>query len=480
MWFVSQFEFSAARSTNSVVIRKIDAPEFQTETTPDCGSPCVRAQNACQSADDFREGARDLTAPYDILIAGGGFAGLILARALSASLHGELRVAVIERQALPSATSGSARPDGRAIALSAASVRLLTAIGVWPDIVKHAQAIADIDITDTTLDATVRLPVLSYHNRLDGDEAASWVIETVYLRNALLAAVRVSPGVDLLDGSGIAAFTADASCARVTLANDAELTGALLVAADGRLSSIRDKAGIKSVGWRHDQAGIITTVAHERPHAGRATQHFLPAGPFAILPLTGTSGAFPEGGRSCVTWSENAEHGAALMGLDDAAFLAELGRRFGTELGSLALDGPRSSYPLDTHLARSYVAQRLALIGDAAHTVHPIAGQGLNLALRDIAALTEVVADAARLGLDIGAGEPLERYERWRRFDSTLSAAAMDGLNRLFSNDWVLARTLRDAGAGVIDRLPGLKTRLVQQAAGVAGDVPKLLQGRLA
>ena len=386
---------------------------------------------------------------------------------------------MIERQTLAPANSAVARPDGRAVTLSAASVRLLTAIGVWPDIVQHAQAIADIDITDTALEATVRLPVLSYHNRLDGDEIASWVIETIDLRNALLTAVRGSSGIDLLDGSGIAAFTADAGAVRVDLANGDELRAALLVAADGRSSSIREKAGIKSVGWRHDQTGIITTVAHELPHAGRATQHFLPAGPFAILPLKGTSDAFPDGGRSCVTWSENAARGAALMGLDDTAFLAELERRFGTRLGSLALDGPRSSYPLDTHLARTYVAQRLALIGDAAHTVHPVAGQGLNLALRDIAALSEVVADAARLGLDIGAGEPLRRYERWRRFDSTLSAAAMDGLNRLFSNDWVIARTLRDAGAGVIDRLPVLKTFLVQQAAGVAGDVPKLLKGQL-
>ena len=386
---------------------------------------------------------------------------------------------MIERQTLAPANSAVARPDGRAVTLSAASVRLLTAIGVWPNIVQHAQAIADIDITDTALEATVRLPVLSYHNRLDGDEIASWVIETIDLRNALLTAVRGSSGIDLLDGSGIAAFTADAGAVRVDLANGDELRAALLVAADGRSSSIREKAGIKSVGWRHDQTGIITTVAHELPHAGRATQHFLPAGPFAILPLKGTSDAFPDGGRSCVTWSENAARGAALMQLDDTAFLAELERRFGTRLGSLALDGPLSSYPLDTHLARTYVAQRLALIGDAAHTVHPIAGQGLNLALRDIAALSEVVADAARLGLDIGAGEPLERYERWRRFDSTVSAAAMGGLNRLFSNDWVLARALRDAGAGLIDRLPALKTRLVQQAAGVAGDVPKLLKGQL-
>ena len=179
-----------------------------------------------------------------------------------------------------------------------------------------------------------------------------------------------------------------------------------------------------------------------------------------------------------MTWTEDVGRATSIMALDDTDFLAELERRFGTRLGTLALDGPCSAYPLDTQLARTYIARRFALIGDAAHAVHPIAGQGLNLALRDVAALTEAVVDAARLGLDIGAGEPLERYERWRRFDSTVAALSMDGLNRLFSNDWVLARTIRDAGAGIVDRIPSLKDALVRQAAGVAGDVPKLLQGR--
>lgn len=413
---------------------------------------------------------------YDILIGGGSFAGLALARALSLSLDGQCRVAVIERQSL--AARANPAPDGRAVALSAASVRMLTALGVWPGIAHHAQPIRAIDITDTSLEATVRLPVLSYDNRLDSDEAASSVIEVAPLRVALLDSVRGSTGVELLDGQGIASFTADDRSVRATLISGTQISGALLVAADGRASALRTAAGIKSVSWSHDQIGILAIVRHELPHEGRATQHFLPAGPFAILPLPSSPHAgTPGGGRSCVTWTEEAERGKAILQLDDAAFLAELEQRFRQRLGTLALDGPRASYPLATHLARTYIARRFALMGDAAHVVHPIAGQGLNLALRDVAALTQVLAQTARLGLDMGGGEPLERYERWRRFDSVVSAVTMDGLNRLFSNDWVLARTIRDAGAGLIDRLPSLKNLLVRQAAGVAGDVPQLLKG---
>jgi 2-octaprenyl-6-methoxyphenol hydroxylase len=242
-----------------------------------------------------------------------------------------------------------------------------------------------------------------------------------------------------------------------------------VVAADGRRSFLREAAGIKVVGWSYPQTGIVTTVAHERPHEGVAVQHFLPAGPFAILPLCGD--------RSCITWTEDRDEARRILALDDAAFLAEVDLRFGGRLGTLSLAGPRGSWPLEMHLARSYVAPRLALVGDAAHGVHPIAGQGLNLALRDVAALAEVVADAARLGLDIGSTDTLRRYERWRRFDSVLSAAAFDGLNRLFSNDWTLLRTIRDAGLGLVDRLPAVKRMFVGEAAGLSGELPRLVRG---
>jgi 2-octaprenyl-6-methoxyphenol hydroxylase len=213
----------------------------------------------------------------------------------------------------------------------------------------------------------------------------------------------------------------------------------------------------------------VTCIAHDRSHGGRAVQHFLPGGPFAILPLVGN--------RSCITWSENAVEARRILTLDDAAFLAEVDKRFGGRLGAIRLDGPRQSWPLETQLARAYIAPRFALLGDGAHRVHPIAGQGLNLAFRDVAALTEVLADGARLGLDLGDAILLERYERWRRFDSALSAATYDGLNRLFSNDTTLLRSLREFGLGVIDRLPGLKRAFVAEAAGITGELPRLLKG---
>jgi 2-octaprenyl-6-methoxyphenol hydroxylase len=241
------------------------------------------------------------------------------------------------------------------------------------------------------------------------------------------------------------------------------------VAADGRRSPLREAAGIKIVGWDYGQTGIVTTIAHARPHGARAVQHFLPGGPFAILPL--------KGNRSCVTWSEEEGEARRILALDDAAFLPEVDQRVGGRLGALELAAQRQSWPLEMHLVRSYVAPRFAVAGDAAHGVHPIAGQGLNLALRDVAALTEVLTDAARLGLDLGNGEVLTRYERWRRFDSAISAATFDGLNLLFSNDWALVRAVRDFGLGLVDRMPRLKEFFVREAAGLSGELPRLLKG---
>ena len=210
-------------------------------------------------------------------------------------------------------------------------------------------------------------------------------------------------------------------------------------------------------------------VSHSRSHGGRAVQHFLPAGPFAILPMTGN--------RSSIVWTEHKARAAEILRGGDAAFLSELTTRFGHRLGDIAVVGPWQSFPIDMQLARSFVADRFALIGDAAHVVHPLAGQGLNIGMRDVAALTETIVEAARLGLDIGAATQLERYERWRRFDSAFSAAVMDGLNRLFSNDNAPLRALRDFGLGVVDRAPALKRFLAREAAGATGEVPRLLKG---
>ena len=224
-------------------------------------------------------------------------------------------------------------------------------------------------------------------------------------------------------------------------------------------------------GWTYPQVGIVTTVAHSKPHGGKAVQHFLPAGPFAILPLKGE--------RSSIVWTEERDRARAIVERDEAGFLAELSKRFGSRLGEIALAGPVQSFPLDFQLARDFVAERLALTGDAAHAVHPLAGQGLNIGFRDVAALAETIVEAARLGLDIGTAPVLERYERWRRFDSIFSATVMDGLNRLFSSDSAPLRALRDLGLGLVDRAPQVKRFVVREAAGTTGAVPRLLRGEM-
>jgi 2-octaprenyl-6-methoxyphenol hydroxylase len=257
----------------------------------------------------------------------------------------------------------------------------------------------------------------------------------------------------------------------VQLADGETLPARLLVAADGARSVIREQAGIGTVGWGYGQSGIVTTVRHERDHHGRAEEHFLPAGPFATLPLSGR--------RCSIVWTEATDEADRIVALPDVDFLAELERRFGLKLGVIELAGPRRAYPLGLSVARSFIADRLALVGDAAHVIHPIAGQGLNLGLRDVAALAEAVVDAARLGLDPGGADVLERYQRWRRFDTLTMGIATDGLNRLFSNRSDVLRLVRDVGLGLVDRMPALKSLFIREAAGLTGDVPKLLRGEL-
>jgi 2-octaprenyl-6-methoxyphenol hydroxylase len=260
---------------------------------------------------------------------------------------------------------------------------------------------------------------------------------------------------------------------RVHLSDGESLSARLLVAADGARSSIRERAGIAIHGWDYPQASIVTTVRHERDHEGRAEEHFLPAGPFAILPLKQDA----TGHRSSIVWTEDAQEAARIVALDSDGFHAELEKRFGLHLGDIEAVGPRRAFPLGLHVARAFVAERIALIGDAAHVIHPIAGQGLNMGLKDVAALAETIADAARLGLDPGSPVTLDRYQRWRRFDTVAMGVATDGLNRLFSNRSDVLRAVRDVGLGVVDRLPRLKQMFIQEAAGLAGEVPKLLKG---
>ncbi len=255
----------------------------------------------------------------------------------------------------------------------------------------------------------------------------------------------------------------------VTLADGDTIAARLLVGADGARSQIRERAGIASHGWNYGQSAIVCTVAHERDHEGRAEEHFLPAGPFAILPLTGK--------RSSIVWTESAREAERIVALPDNEFHDELEKRFGLHLGDLKVVGARRAFPLGLFTARAFIAERLALVGDAAHVIHPIAGQGLNMGLRDVAALAEAVADAARLGLDIGAADVLERYQRWRRFDTAMMGVATDGLNRLFSNRSDVLRLIRDVGLGLVERMPPLKRMFIREAAGFTGDVPKLMRG---
>ncbi|MBS0241627.1 MAG: FAD-dependent monooxygenase [Proteobacteria bacterium] len=405
---------------------------------------------------------------FDVAIAGGSFAGLALALALAKSGGGGLEIAIIERGPLDPAR---VKPDARAFALSGGSVALLEAIGVWPSLAAEAQTVARIDITDSALDDVMRPVLLSYDPVLDG-RAQMHILEAQKLNAALVAAVTAEPSLTKLAAAEIAGLTARPGSRAITLGDGSSIPARLVVAADGSRSQLRAAAGIKVVSASYAQQGIAAIVAHEQPHDGVATQHFLPAGPFALLPLPGN--------RSCITWSETEANAQRVMALDDDAFLDEAQRRAGWRLGALTLDGPRAAWPLRAQVARSLVAERLALIGDAARAVHPIAGQGVNLGFRDVAALAEAIMDGVRVGSEAGDQTILDRYERWRRVDGVQASAAFTALNALFSNDSTLLRGVRDTGLGIVNRLPGIKSLLVGEAAGLTGDVPRLLRGEAA
>ena len=397
----------------------------------------------------------------DVLIGGAGFAGLALAISLRQALGETFRVALADP------TLGRPVEDARASAIAAAARRMFEAIGVWGTVAARAEPMLDMVITDSKLGDAARPVFLTFAGEVDPGEPFAHMVENGDLI-AELVAVAKRDGVMLIADT-VADFTTDPSRVTVRLGSGTAIAAKLLVAADGGRSAIRERAGIASVGWSYGQSAIVTTVAHERPHHGRAEEHFLPGGPFAILPLPNN--------RSSIVWTENAAEAARIMALGDVDFHTELERRFGLQLGDISVAGPRRAFPLGFAVARSFIADRLALVGDAAHTIHPIAGQGLNMGLRDVAALAEAVVDAARLGLDPGGAPVLERYQRWRRFDTMAMGAATDGLNRLFSNHSDVLRLARDIGLGVVERLPALKRLFVREAAGLTGEVPKLLKG---
>lgn len=414
---------------------------------------------------------REKHSSFDVAIAGGSFAGLSLALAL-ARADESLRIAVMDQLAPDQVLAPDF--DGRSFALSASSRHLLAALGIWEKLQDKVQPIIAMEITDSRLDNAVRPSLLHFDSELqtgETGEAAAWMVESRHLKSALLEAVSASAGISLIAPETVTSFQAAESGIMADLAGGDGLSAELLVAADGKKSALRRSAHIKTVGWSYDQVGIAATVAHEKPHGGVAIQHFLPSGPFAILPLTLN--------RSSLVWTEEASRGREIVALDDAGFLAELKKRFGSKRGQLALAGPRAAFPLDMHIARSFIAERFALIGDAAHAVHPLAGQGLNIGLRDVAALTQVIVEGRRIGLSPGDAQILRRYEKWRRFDSAFSGFAMDALNRLFSNDSAPKRALRDIGFGLVDRAPLLKSFFMHEASGLTGEVPVLLRGEM-
>jgi 2-octaprenyl-6-methoxyphenol hydroxylase len=310
---------------------------------------------------------------------------------------------------------------------------------------------------------------LHYDHRDVGDHPLGWIVENRTLRQALLMRASELPRLRHLAPLTVADVERSSAGALVRLADGRAISARLVAAADGKTSPLRQAAGIRTITWSYPQTGIVATVRHERPHEGVAVEHFLPAGPFAILPLTGN--------RSSIVWTERADLAPRLLALPEPEFAAELRRRFGDFLGDLEIVGPRWSYPLSFLHAESYIAERLALVGDAAHVIHPIAGQGLNLGLRDVAALAEVLVDARRLGLDIGDSQVLARYERWRRLDNWMLSAATDSLNRLFSNAIPPVKLARDLGLAAVHRLPPLKRLFMRHAMGVMGELPRLVRG---
>jgi 2-octaprenyl-6-methoxyphenol hydroxylase len=400
--------------------------------------------------------------PIDVLIAGGGFAGLALAIALRQGLGESFAVTVAD----PAFAHEKSR-DMRASAIAAAARRLFETVGAWQAVERDAQPILDMVVTDSRLDDAVRPTFLTFEGDVAEGEPFAHMIENRHLIDALTARAR-EEGV-ALHAAPLTGFETASRAVRAQLKDGGDIAARLLVGADGARSAVREKAGIAVHGWDYDQSAIVTTVGHERDHNGRAEEHFLPAGPFAILPLTGK--------RSSIVWTESTKEAGRIVALPDTEFHAELEKRFGLKLGDIEVIGPRRAFPLGLFTARSFIADRIALIGDAAHIIHPIAGQGLNMGLRDAAALAEVIADAARLGLDPGAPDVLERYQRWRRFDTMSMGIATDGLNRLFSNRSDGLRALRGLGLGLVERMPTLKRVFIREAAGFTGEIPKLLRG---
>jgi 2-octaprenyl-6-methoxyphenol hydroxylase len=398
----------------------------------------------------------------DVIIVGGGLNGSVLAIALA---RAGLAVTLVDAGAR--ADQAHSEFDGRSYAMALTSCRMLQHLGIWDALAEVAQPILDIKVSDGRAGEGPSPFVLHFSHGEIEEGPMGHMVEDRHLRPALLHAVDVS-GIDVIDSAQVVSHAVSGAGIRVELADGSRLEAHVVLAADGRASATGERAGIKRVGWDYAQTAIVCAVAHEKPHQGVAHQFFMPPGPLAILPLTGN--------RSSIVWSETAETAQAFLDMSDDDFVTMLKPRFGDFLGDISLAGKRYSYPLSLSLVTRMCGPRMALVGDAAHGVHPIAGQGLNAGMRDIAAVTQVLTEARQRGEDIGASDVLGRYERWRRFDNTMLGVATDGLNRLFSNDRPVLRGLRDLGMGVVGAVPGMRRQFIREAAGLTGDLPRLMQ----
>ena len=399
----------------------------------------------------------------DLIIVGGGLNGPALA--LAAAQAG-FWVTIID--SLPLDTRTSADFDGRSYALALASTRLLNGIGIWNTIRDNAQPMLEIKVTDGRAGEGPSPWMMHFDHAEIEEGPMGYMVEDRHLRRAFLDAMAKDKRITHLAGETVVAQEIYSAGVMVTLASGTTLQGRLLVGSDGRKSGTATRAGIKRTGWGYGQTAVVCAVKHEQPHGGIAHQFFMPAGPLAILPLTKN--------RSSIVWSETEARAAELCAMSDEAFLQALRPAFGSFLGQISLTGARFSYPLGLTLANSFIADRVALIGDAAHGVHPIAGQGLNAGLRDVAAFAEVLTDAHARGEDIGGAQTLARYQQWRRFDTATLAIATDTFNRLFSNDNPLLRAARDIGMGIVNAAPRLRRGFIREAAGLTGDLPKLMR----
>lgn len=400
----------------------------------------------------------------DIVIAGGGLNGTTLGIALASA---GLDVTLVDP--LPKESRGSSDFDGRGYALSIGSQRVLKTLGVWSNVAEQAQPILDIVVTDGRAGEGPS-PFLLHFDHTEIEEGPmGFMIEDRLLRPALLS-VLDKTGVTQIETTRLIDQTPDANGVTVTLSDGRLLRSRLLVGCDGKTSSVASRAGIRRTGWRYGQTSLVCAIAHEKPHDGTAHQFFMPPGPLAILPLPGN--------RSSIVWTETDAEAARIQALDDLGYLEELRPRFGDFLGEISLAGKRFTYPLELSIAQRFVGERVALLGDAAHAVHPIAGQGLNAGLKDVAALAEVLVDARRRGEDFGRIDVLTRYQQWRRFDTATLALATDTFNRLFSNDNSVLRMVRDLGLGLTNAMPGLRRGFIREAAGLTGDLPRLAQGK--